>query len=68
MILLPALMTFPARGTWIEMLHPDHRVNAVVDVPRKGNVDRNVMCDKCGRQTSRTFPARGTWIEIYLEL
>ena len=33
--------TFPARGTWIEIIIGDVGGENVVDVPRKGNVDRN---------------------------
>ena len=34
------------------------------DVPRKGNVDRNVRQGGGGGWVDQTFPARGTWIEI----
>ena len=34
------------------------------DVPRKGNVDRNIAPQHVAYSLSRTFPARGTWIEI----
>ena len=34
------------------------------DVPRKGNVDRNVSNREGLRGVAETFPARGTWIEI----
>ena len=56
--------TFPARGTWIEMMNLLYMLIRILDVPRKGNVDRN---DKrgCGKwQKPVTFPARGTWIEM----
>ena len=35
-------MTFPARGTWIEIRLSPLPPTPRVDVPRKGNVDRNV--------------------------
>ena len=35
-----------------------------LDVPRKGNVDRNVYIRVEIAHCSLTFPARGTWIEI----
>ena len=36
-------LTFPARGTWIEMCLEDELLYLKsVDVPRKGNVDRNM--------------------------
>ena len=34
------------------------------DVPRKGNVDRNVSLAGGHPVLGLTFPARGTWIEI----
>ena len=34
--------TFPARGTWIEMLCAINADFKQADVPRKGNVDRNM--------------------------
>ena len=34
------------------------------DVPRKGNVDRNVEMPETRLMDIATFPARGTWIEI----
>ena len=36
-----------------------------MDVPRKGNVDRNNTMCPLFRNFGRTFPARGTWIEIH---
>ena len=58
-------LTFPARGTWIEITEGRERSYLHLDVPRKGNVDRNCRYsrDKCNLNR-RTFPARGTWIEI----
>ncbi len=35
-------MTFPARGTWIEIIRAWNRRETRLDVPRKGNVDRNM--------------------------
>ena len=35
-----------------------------LDVPRKGNVDRNSERVKRTVDYAWTFPARGTWIEI----
>ena len=57
-------VTFPARGTWIEISVMLMNVHGWGDVPRKGNVDRNsgVPCKAVG--ASATFPARGTWIEM----
>ena len=34
-------MTFPARGTWIEIHWRRADADSKRDVPRKGNVDRN---------------------------
>ena len=34
-------MTFPARGTWIEIAICARASMSAMDVPRKGNVDRN---------------------------
>ena len=34
-------LTFPARGTWIEMFAKICLYSGLRDVPRKGNVDRN---------------------------
>ena len=56
--------TFPARGTWIEMIFPPTPFCRWLDVPRKGNVDRNSSTSALICQSARTFPARGTWIEI----
>ena len=36
-----------------------------LDVPRKGNVDRNVFPTMKEQIDRETFPARGTWIEIW---
>ena len=33
--------TFPARGTWIEIIFAPPYASYETDVPRKGNVDRN---------------------------
>ena len=46
--------TFPARGTWIEMLTSVSEETGLPDVPRKGNVDRNEdadvdVCEDYGR-------------------
>ena len=35
------LLTFPARGTWIEITVSAPPPLTALDVPRKGNVDRN---------------------------
>ena len=57
--------TFPARGTWIEITPPDASGASYSDVPRKGNVDRNLdYYASNGWKVGKTFPARGTWIEI----
>ena len=37
-----AYQTFPARGTWIEIRPRANTVRGLFDVPRKGNVDRNL--------------------------
>ena len=39
-------VTFPARGTWIEMRRRKPKILAWTDVPRKGNVDRNESISK----------------------
>ena len=39
-----------------------------IDVPRKGNVDRNVEVAGTVVGKHRTFPARGTWIEMLSSL
>ena len=37
--------TFPARGTWIEILNwRKSGIRRSNDVPRQGNVDRNIFC------------------------
>ena len=56
--------TFPARGTWIEISFRFATLRGVWDVPRKGNVDRNIQRRGQRQQRPRTFPARGTWIEM----
>ena len=45
------------------MILRQHPVWAL-DVPRKGNVDRNVNVLRAAAEALATFPARGTWIEI----
>ena len=57
-------MTFPARGTWIEIHVSRSIIGLCFDVPRKGNVDRNLAFPGALRRAGKTFPARGTWIEI----
>ena len=59
-----ALLTFPARGTWIEISPETTSSYIPSDVPRKGNVDRNVTHFERIIEYNPTFPARGTWIEI----
>ena len=58
------LRTFPARGTWIEIEVVPVIEIIMIDVPRKGNVDRNGLTPPVAGWTQATFPARGTWIEI----
>ena len=43
-----------------------NNLSQFADVPRKGNVDRNVEDGAHGHPERLTFPARGTWIEIYI--
>ena len=57
-------MTFPARGTWIEIARCVLQITRPLDVPRKGNVDRNEQYHHYTHILLVTFPARGTWIEI----
>ena len=61
-------MTFPARGTWIEIVAKTSWKTIITDVPRKGNVDRNSSGRPRERYPAVTFPARGTWIEIRIPL
>ena len=61
---LTGLATFPARGTWIEILLKGGDKLAKKDVPRKGNVDRNDVILSQTQREDKTFPARGTWIEM----
>ena len=42
--------------------------HSLPDVPRKGNVDRNITREGIDLTDSRTFPARGTWIEIAITM
>ena len=42
------------------------RARVRVDVPRKGNVDRNLSSTASATKSFLTFPARGTWIEMPL--
>ena len=58
------LSTFPARGTWIEITLALLQPAKPLDVPRKGNVDRNINSSEENKYDFATFPARGTWIEI----
>ena len=63
-VCVPFVRTFPARGTWIEILLSRSSPCLSPDVPRKGNVDRNLFPARHRRGLSMTFPARGTWIEM----
>ena len=63
-IICHSLPTFPARGTWIEIVSNAHDAGRKYDVPRKGNVDRNTGLANGTTTINGTFPARGTWIEI----
>ena len=58
-------MSYPARGTWIEMLKGDTMEYMHEVVPRTGYVDRNVLFGGYGYGGFGSYPARGTWIEIY---
>ena len=42
--------TFPARGTWIEMRKSGKEAATTWDVPRKGNVDRNIKSECPGAE------------------
>lgn len=42
-IICHSLPTFPARGTWIEMFTRSAAGKPEIDVPHKGNVDRNAV-------------------------
>ena len=61
------VMTFPARGTWIEIQTRRIGETPRTDVPRKGNVDRNKIIDQPQYYYKKTFPARGTWIEMDMD-
>ena len=63
---VPLRLTFPARGTWIEILMSTHAPLSESDVPRKGNVDRNKEVQQDAQTLLKTFPARGTWIEMLI--
>ena len=56
-------MSFPARGTWIEMIHPDHPERAAASFPARGTWIEINACLSTGN-TGASFPARGTWIEM----
>ena len=46
-------------------MHVDGNAYRIIqDVPRKGNVDRNIRPATTRSRKAATFPARGTWIEI----
>ena len=62
--LRPAILSFPARGTWIEMRRSP--VCMMTAYRRSPQGERGL---KCPAQitcciNSRSFPARGTWIEM----
>ena len=57
-------MSSPARGTWIEISSTSSSSLPSIVVPRKGDVDRNVVLEKTGETRKESSPARGTWIEI----
>ena len=52
-------MTFPARGTWIEMGKPGADIPQTPDVPRKGNVDRNIYGANISPLSSSDVPRKG---------
>ena len=54
----------PARGTWIEMGMPQPLRIFDYVVPRKGDVDRNMLTAVALHGKELSSPARGTWIEM----
>ena len=50
------LVTFPARGTWIEIRPQQGNELLIPDVPRKGNVDRNANLAVERRQAAGRSP------------
>ena len=56
--------SFPAMGTWIEMLRLWVWVSLCCVVPCNGNVDWNCMEHQKTSPPTGSFPAMGTWIEI----
>ena len=56
----------PARGTWIEISIPRPGIRISTVVPRKGDVDRNMLPGAARYADTPSSPARGTWIEMNL--
>ena len=55
---LSSIVTFPARGTWIEIYMIEHNLLLCDDVPCKGNVDRNLY-PRGLRNAQRDVPLKG---------
>ena len=52
--------TFPARGTWIEILKIFYfPIDNNTDVPRKGNVDRNDIAEGEHKDFFKDVPRKG---------
>ena len=52
-------VTFPARGTWIEITLRARAYYQKPDVPRKGNVDRNNNDDAAIDEAKNDVPRKG---------
>ena len=53
------MWTFPARGTWIEILIKNVIERDAIDVPRKGNVDRNNFAYTRMARLQKDVPRKG---------
>ena len=60
-------LSFPAMGTWIEILLPFCKYVPNGVVPCNGNVDWNFAAAYLSR-IHASFPAMGTWIEMFYNL
>ena len=56
--------SYPARGTWIEIVMKPRGKSLLRVVPRTGYVDRNTVIPQDTFEGMQSYPARGTWIEI----
>ena len=56
--------SLPARGAWIEILHPPFFSPFIMVAPRKGSVDWNTFKRGKSSEFQVSLPARGAWIEI----